>query len=705
MNVLKLDGCKPAPLAHYLKALGILRVVAEQIDPSVRGAWRGGRFVLLTKLTREALLDFILCEYAPSPILSPWNGGSGFYPKDNQAAIDALATSRSPRFARYREAIRRTREIVGEREARPDAGASKNALLAECLAEWDEAALSWFSSSVMLDDQGEPSYPSLLGTGGNDGRLDFTNNYMQRLVQLFDPTTGAASDVATLLLPNALFDEPSPNLSGGSIGQFNPGSAGGANSGAGFEGSPKWNPWDFVLMLEGALVLRVAGLRKLESGYSVQASAPFALRATARGFGTATDGEKGRGEQWLPLWSAPASYSEVSHLFAEARLRTAGGKTAQGALDAAKALGALGVARGVDAFVRYGYLARNGDSHYATSTGVFAVKHRPEVRYLDEIDDFLRRVRGAGTRSTAFQDLSRVLENATLACAESPADSRRWQILMMALGDAEHAMNARPKLVVETFMRPIPKLSLEWFAALDDGSPEVRLALSVATAGDAGLGPVRRHAIPLDPQKSYRELAKTSEALAHDPAVVWGHRDLASDLAAVAARRAVESASDLFPLSGPYPASLGDVALFLDGSLDEARILRLARGMMALDISRHADVELRSRGRGSDTPLAAHAMVRLAYPTAVGDFPQKHASGHALRLLASGQLPLASRALRGALAARGIRMKLRTLSGSAAFARRLAASVAIPVSARDHCRLFQLIGRPDAFTQEETQPS
>ncbi len=35
-----LSGCAPVPLAHYLKALGVLRLVAEQADPATpRHAW------------------------------------------------------------------------------------------------------------------------------------------------------------------------------------------------------------------------------------------------------------------------------------------------------------------------------------------------------------------------------------------------------------------------------------------------------------------------------------------------------------------------------------------------------------------------------------------------------------------------------------------------------------------------------------------
>ena len=44
IHVHQLDGCAPAPLAHYLKALGILRLVAEQADRDARGWWDGDRF-------------------------------------------------------------------------------------------------------------------------------------------------------------------------------------------------------------------------------------------------------------------------------------------------------------------------------------------------------------------------------------------------------------------------------------------------------------------------------------------------------------------------------------------------------------------------------------------------------------------------------------------------------------------------------------
>src|SRR5690349_9416668 len=81
-HTLHLAGCSPTPLAHYLKALGVLRLVSEQLPadlPRPRGAWQGETFVLHSTLDRAALEEFFLNEYRPTPILAPWNGGSGFY--------------------------------------------------------------------------------------------------------------------------------------------------------------------------------------------------------------------------------------------------------------------------------------------------------------------------------------------------------------------------------------------------------------------------------------------------------------------------------------------------------------------------------------------------------------------------------------------------------------------------------------------------
>ena len=47
------------------------------------------------------LESFFNKEYSPTPIVAPWNGGSGFYLGDFVEGIEAIASSDQRRFAEY----------------------------------------------------------------------------------------------------------------------------------------------------------------------------------------------------------------------------------------------------------------------------------------------------------------------------------------------------------------------------------------------------------------------------------------------------------------------------------------------------------------------------------------------------------------------------------------------------------------------------
>ena len=116
IQIHRLDGCAPTPLAHYLKALGILRLVAEQADPSARGWWEGERFMLATKLDRGELESFFLERYQPTPLFNPWGARSGFYPdgseKSARQLLDAITNSPDKRFALYQQTIKVVRSAI-----------------------------------------------------------------------------------------------------------------------------------------------------------------------------------------------------------------------------------------------------------------------------------------------------------------------------------------------------------------------------------------------------------------------------------------------------------------------------------------------------------------------------------------------------------------------------------------------------------------
>jgi len=93
-----LAGCTLEPMAAYLKAIAILRLVSEQAEPTARGYWRGRAFCLESEMDREGLERFFLEQYCPTPIVAPWNGGSGFSEGDRREGIDSIVASTSPRF-------------------------------------------------------------------------------------------------------------------------------------------------------------------------------------------------------------------------------------------------------------------------------------------------------------------------------------------------------------------------------------------------------------------------------------------------------------------------------------------------------------------------------------------------------------------------------------------------------------------------------
>ena len=209
LESLTLAGCAPTPLASYLKALGVLRLISSDAnhvsglaaDPKARGWWENEHFHLKTTLHGDVLLRFFLDEYAPSPIIAPWNGGSGFYPKDNKDGFNLLISETlAKRFEPIAEAISIASQII-TRQALADQpeGSAKVEFVAALRANLPESALDWIDAALALSGGGL-SYPKLLGTGGIDGRLDFTNNFARRLVSkkqplgIFDAVSGNPLD-------------------------------------------------------------------------------------------------------------------------------------------------------------------------------------------------------------------------------------------------------------------------------------------------------------------------------------------------------------------------------------------------------------------------------------------------------------------------------------------------------------------------------
>lgn len=578
MNTLKLAGCTPEPLMSYLKALGVFRLVAEQVDPAARLSWQGGVACLYTKLTREELQSFFLEQYRPTPILAPWNGGSGFY-GGGAAPLIALETATSTRFEVYRQTIAAIRRFVPNVKPKDE---DKNKLLVACRSWLSDDVLPWLDVCFVLDEEGQTFFP-LLGTGGNDGRLDFTNNFMQRLADVLSLRVGEAPpEDSPALLAASLFSDVVVSLEKSAIGQFNPGGIGGPNGRQGdFEADSRVNPWDYILMLEGAVLFAGSVARRMGTNATAKAIFPFTVQSVAVGYGSATASEEtvdgSRAEVWLPLWNTASSLAEGQHLFAEGRAQL-NRRQANNAVEFGLAVNLLGVNRGIDSFARYGFLKRNGLAFLAAPLGRVKVQLRPSARLLDDpaLREWLDRWRGAcrdkDKTPSRYLIALRNIDRALFAFAnrsEQGNDPPYFMAVLRALGQAEQTLANGLGFAKENRIRPLANLDPEWLTVVNDGSPEFRLA--VALAGLEGTK-------TLPPIRGYLEQVEVTKLVNWAPgstSAVWSKKPLAANLGAVFRRRLLENyrAGGVgVPLSSASWASLPDVVAFLNEELDDAKL-------------------------------------------------------------------------------------------------------------------------------------
>lgn len=728
---LNLTGCAPRPLAAYLKALGVLRVVAEQIDPGVRGWWQDDGFWLLTACDRQALTGFFLSQYRPTPCVAPWNKGSGFY-VDSQQVLAAFERSRASRFEPLTAAIAQARGLLQklqqvdnlirqlkgqirqlQRLRNPSPAqrqlletqkqqlaaadrrfkALKADLFTPCARAWRGPHRQWFDAALVLLDDGSPAFAPLLGTGGNDGRLDFTYNALQRLLELFDPADpqGRARPPAAAWLEQSLWGGPAPGLLvGPPVGQFLPGQAGGANGDTGFNADSLVNPWDFVLTLEGSLLFGVRATRRLDPAAVAEASAPFVVRPQPCGYASA-GAEAARAEQWMPLWSQPATAAEVAALLGEGRMQVRR-TLASRPIDAARAIAALGTARGIVAFERYAFLERNGQANLAVPLGRIAVRERPAASLVDDLALWLTRLHRAAAEAIAparLRHAERQLADAVFAVLTHDPSPDRWQGVLLAAQAVEAVQAGGTACEVG----PIPPLSPEWLAVADDGSPEWRLAQALGSAAAAWVGgepvdPVRVHWLPWDPRQPRRYRLQGDgqrQRLVRHPRVVALGRDPVADAGALVERRVLEAAAvgrRCLPLvAAPgRAAAWGDLVALLAGAVDLERTMRLAQALMAIDWRR---VRRPSVPSGPCRPLPEEAWLVLRCCCLAEPLPDGRripCDPALVRRLRSGDAAEAIAIGLRRLRASGIRPPLQAGAAAHALARRWLAALAFPIT-------------------------
>ena len=607
MNPIPLEGCTPEPLMNYLKALGVLKIIVQQdFDSNARGSWQNGVFCLLTKLTEDELCHSFTNSYRPTPIFSPWNGEAGFLADSGKGyeAITKLKASTSEAFLPLREAISEIQSIklladlsdqrsiekplkkkkksgkltTTESDALKAATAQIKTLKEQAIyqlrANLPEQSLAWLDACMVVGQDGFKPAP-YLGSGGVDGRMEFSVNFINNLMLIIEDPKSLSWLRSSLLGSNE-----ERNIAT-SIGQFAPGRIGGANGTQGMEGSSMINPWDFVLMIEGAMFLAGSTSRRLGTTGGSKSSFPFTMNPAPLGVETLneSDGAQSKGELWLPLWERPASIGELKQLFAEGRADL-NGKQARDGLDFSRAIANLGVDRGIKAFSRQAFLQRNGRSFIATPLGQFNVAEKSNASLLREIDPWLtamKRTCNAKDKPPArFRNALREIEQSIFDyCQHGDAtgDTSRFQRILIGLGKAERIIASAPKFRADAKgLPPIAPLSSSWISAAADSTPEGEIALALASLYHPEIGAIRLNLEDITIRGTRITWADRNHA------AVWSSADLYTNLAAVLYRRilmADKAGNPSHALTSSHRASLSSISAFLTGDLDLSRISEL----------------------------------------------------------------------------------------------------------------------------------
>ena len=660
-HVLELRGCTPEPLGNYLKGMGVFRLIAEQADTQARAWWKNGVLVLHTKWSKENLVRFFLHGigdekspiYSPTPIFAPWGGRPGFYADGNKKAKEQLATllklgDNERRFLSAKRIATITAKILNDRTAvvtekripvtkrwvdlikkdNVDQRTPLKAQIASAMrAEWGPEAVDWFDACLSIEDRARFGF--LYGTGGNEGSADITNNFWEMIEETIGLPTPKKDSTEKLV--GSLFGGSRIGGTAITAGQHFPLAAGSANCGQGFEGSASTNPWDFILMMEGAVLFAGATTKRLSQLGKGKAAFPFMIEhlATDESSTSIKDEAKQdaqvmrcRAEFWMPLWSSPTSLPAIRALLSEGRLQRPSGDRTEHTLHAMEAIKTLGVSRGIDTFHRVALFERRGkDSYLASSLGFHSTTRSSEsfASQLSQLDDFRQQVyrhlrEGPGipdrvmrARQRFHAALATLLERDVHSAVATPE-----ALLEVIVGASNIEREVSLLKDRATLLTPCPALSTIWLSCVDSCG-EHRLARAIA--GITAWGEMSSDGRPVPVVESIRanllpvarrwEKPWTWDETTHSS--VWSRAaPVEVNLAAVLRRRLIDAQSGAgigLPLWSSYGAGFNELLAFWNCEVDEDRMTDLIHGLALVDAGKWTEAGIGNRQeRDEPTP-------------------------------------------------------------------------------------------------------
>ncbi len=475
MSDIVLNGCHVQPLASYMKALGIFKILSEK-DNNITASWDKDNFIISTNINRDEIIDFFMNEYAPAPIMSPWNNGSGFYLHSDKDIIKNILNIPGERFSEYKRNI----EIVNNLDffSYKDISVGKflddfktkypknynpqklSALCDYINKDSDKSKLSLkkFYESYTIKGKEPLNYLGTIVKNYEDKILKkdlliielrskledsaiewidtctMINNKNEKITapllgsggnegnfdygytfmdDIYNVLVKFKNNESRNLLQNSIFGCNSEYLKDTNIGKFDPGRAGGYNQGNGIENKKFYmNPWDFIFLMEGIMLWSNSMGRKYGSNRNNYLMSPFTVKSFPAGYPSASDVDLNKSsETWIPVWPNKTHLAELKTLFNEGKV-VFSGKIASNGLEFIEGIKSLGIDRGINEYVRYLNVLRRGQSGY-----VSIPVERVEVHYdkgidlLKDINPMLKNIRKITSKKEIPQSFKVIQRN------------------------------------------------------------------------------------------------------------------------------------------------------------------------------------------------------------------------------------------------------------------------------------------------------
>lgn len=540
---MQLEGITTTPFYSYLTAVALVRLV-----PGLRGWWAGNTFC--TDADWATLSHYLLHQYRPSPVLTPWNKSGGWLAtsksQGNAAHIEAYRHTPSPRFAALQDAV-----AAVDRAVAPyfDSGTftakqgwtnkdAKTAFVEQLRNEAPDPFLAWIDTVYSFLPNG-PVAIQLTGKAGSEGSGEYSKTFGDALFEVIAPD-GTPQEGADATLQAALLGESAPIRGKASPGLYDP-SAGGL--GRDFQGgshlAPRPNAWSVVLALEGAIAFASRASNRLDGADPGSPSVPFGVRGSNVGYSSAAESEWVELELWLPVWERPLGKAQLEALFRAGRSRLDDRPVRDG-MQFARALPQFARRLQIRRLERYGILGRASEHGNAWACWLgTVVPSRSNAHLLGRCERFVRTYNQQRLSERYFQ---------------TATGARRIADFLVDLGEAFVEIDRHPGKYGNI---RLPSLERAWAQQLlaEADSPEARLAIALSTAPPSGMPRIRWSAS--DP---------VAALVAHNRS--WAQR------AAQDPQRSARYRSWARP---------DDVARFIRSQTDDGRLWALARGLRAVD--------------------------------------------------------------------------------------------------------------------------